>query len=506
MHINDFPYEILAGILEETTRLNERDGVSYTFGLSQAPLPLQKTKLQKYLKGPIPPDMLKWDATAAIRQVCRAWHEWSLDYSLKDVYLRRWRGSERWAELSRCRRSYDIYELIDNPSGLAVYRDPFSSVLRTAELLSQYPSVGSKISRLWFNGFYVTETDREIFTVLRSCPNLVSVSVPWTVLRHGSSEDWTYLLNSTRGHGTPLQSLELLAVDLPEVQAKDPANRVDLRPLDHRRVDFSKLRRLKVFGNTTFMPVCDQDLQAIARTATSLEELHITGLSTVSIEGVMALVKASQKTLKVLEHSPRSDDGFYHPHPGTLPSTEHLCDVLTACPKLKDLSISVPSMCPDLFSNDSVRWEGECQVRAARLCDKATTSSHATKKNGHEKGDLLVLQETLARARTLIRNRRLMRAELDIELFFLDCIFEPRLQAVHGDVSLAEISSNAQWPAFKASSSKGPYGATGLYGKDEGPWDVVSEEMLWDMAIPAISGLAPRGISNTNIFSLMYDD
>jgi len=54
MHINDFPYEILSNILEETARLNEEDGVTFTFGLTQAPLPLQKTPLQKYVRGLCP--------------------------------------------------------------------------------------------------------------------------------------------------------------------------------------------------------------------------------------------------------------------------------------------------------------------------------------------------------------------------------------------------------------------------------------------------------------------
>jgi hypothetical protein len=94
MHITDIPNEILAQILEETAAANARDGPSFTFGLSQAPLPLQKAGLQRYIRGPVPPEMLKWDATSAIRSVCRQWHEWALDYSIKDVYVRRWKGGE----------------------------------------------------------------------------------------------------------------------------------------------------------------------------------------------------------------------------------------------------------------------------------------------------------------------------------------------------------------------------------------------------------------------------
>jgi hypothetical protein len=94
MQINDLPYEVLCKILEEVTQAHIRDGPTYTFGLSQAPLPLQKAKLQRYVRGPVPPELLKWDATSMIRSVCWKWHEWALGHSLKDVYIRRWKGGE----------------------------------------------------------------------------------------------------------------------------------------------------------------------------------------------------------------------------------------------------------------------------------------------------------------------------------------------------------------------------------------------------------------------------
>jgi len=94
MHINDFPYEVLSQILDEVTKANVRDGPTYTFGLQQAPLPLERAKLQRYVRGPVPPELLKWDATATLRSVCWKWHEWSLEHSIKDVYIRRWKGGE----------------------------------------------------------------------------------------------------------------------------------------------------------------------------------------------------------------------------------------------------------------------------------------------------------------------------------------------------------------------------------------------------------------------------
>lgn len=94
MHIKDFPYEVLSRILEIVTKAQMRDGPTYTCGLSQAPLPFQKATLQRYVRGPIPPELLKCDATSLIRSVCWKWHEWAMEHSLKDVYIRRWNGAE----------------------------------------------------------------------------------------------------------------------------------------------------------------------------------------------------------------------------------------------------------------------------------------------------------------------------------------------------------------------------------------------------------------------------
>jgi hypothetical protein len=94
MNINDFPYEVLSKILDEVTHAHIRDGPTFTFGLSQAPMPIQRASLQRYVRGPVPPELLKWDATSMIRSVCWKWHEWALEHAIKDVYVRRWKGGE----------------------------------------------------------------------------------------------------------------------------------------------------------------------------------------------------------------------------------------------------------------------------------------------------------------------------------------------------------------------------------------------------------------------------
>jgi hypothetical protein len=363
-----------------------------------------------------------------------------------------------------------LYELIDRPTGTAVYRDPFQSLKHTVRFFDQYPAVAAQIKRMWFHGFYTTETDRLIFESLKNCTNLVSVSLPWTTLRHMDAKAWRILLV---GSGKPLESLEILCVDPTTQQATDEENRVDLQPL--QSVNFGQLRRLKFFGDTTFMPVTDRDLHAISRTATQLEEFHLSCISTVTIEGVVAIVKASRNTLRVLEHSPRSQDGFWHPHPGSPTDSEHLCELFRSCPKLDTLSISLPSMCSDLFSNEDVKFAGDLQVRALHLC------GHEHGRSTHEATE--ALQKLLRQARTLIRRRAesIVPKELYIELFFADCIFEPSFNSVHGDFSLAQLSSDGAWPETLSSSGKGPYGSTGLYEKEEeGPFQRIEEDEFLD--------------------------
>lgn len=355
--------------------------------------------------------------------------------------------------------------MIDKPTGTAVYRDPFASLRQTVKTFNECPGVAAKIRRMWFHGFYTAQTDRLVFESLRNCTNLTSVSLPWTTLRHLDASAWRTLL---LGSGRPLESLELLATDVTSQQATEPENQVDLNPL--QSVNFGMLRRLKIFGDTTFMPITDRDLLAIARTATQLEEFYMTCISTITIDGVVAIVKAARSTLRVLEHSPRSQDGFWHPHPGSPSEEEHLCELFRSCPKLETLSISLPSVCADLFSDPNAKFHGDLQVRALHLC-------------GHEDGRST--QEAANDLETLLRDARrfisrkaasVVPKELYVELFFADCIFEPSLKLVHGDFSLANLATDGTWPGALASSGKGPYGSTGLYEKEEeGPFQSMNE-------------------------------
>ena len=191
--------------------------------------------------------------------------------------------------------------MIDKPSGVAVRREPSTDLDQTERVVTTYPNFAAKVRRFWFDGFYSADTDRRIFAALCKCPNLISATIPWTTIRHISAKDWSALLNgysnsaasegaigseSDESHDRQrLTMLEFKAVDLASSQVELSANRVDLSPLLDPIVDFGGLKRLKLFGNTTFLPINDQDLKAIAKTAINLEELHITALSTVTIEG-----------------------------------------------------------------------------------------------------------------------------------------------------------------------------------------------------------------------------
>ena len=91
----NLPYEIFSAILEEAAVLNIDESAQYTYGLSQAPEPPQDVRMQRVVRGRMPPDTLNWNAVDSIRQVNQQCHQWASEYALKTVYITRWRGSER---------------------------------------------------------------------------------------------------------------------------------------------------------------------------------------------------------------------------------------------------------------------------------------------------------------------------------------------------------------------------------------------------------------------------
>ena len=462
LSIEDLPFEILCTILEEAARDNLHQLPSFTYGLSHAAELGLSTRLQRVVRGQTTPDVLAWQAIEGLRKVSRRWHDWAIQYAFRSLYISRWRGSERWLQ------SRSLDSLTAEPSSIAVYRDPYLSLRKTAELFASHHTLAVSVRRLWFNGYYTQETNALIFDILRHCSHVSHLTLPWTTLRYGSKEDWSRLLGRGTLDRQPL-SLEFLAVDLGEKKIYDLRNQVDHHPLDAVSVDFGKLERLKVFGNANFKPITDNDLFAIARTAKNLREVHITGTCTTTILGVMALVEASRRTLQVLEYSPLAGDGFEHPKASDTQKCGHLCTELLQCPRLQSLSVSLPSVCEHLFQNASVDWRGEVQIRAESLCDYARGEINIR----HRFWRILDLARSLMAAR---KSQHEEEADLDIQLFVNYWIFEPKRSLVHGNIEIGQALSEHTWPDSSSISSKGPYGQTGLYGKDERPYSCISEE------------------------------
>jgi hypothetical protein len=358
------------------------------------------------------------------------------------------------------------------PSGITVYRDSYISLKKTLALFRDFPHLALYVRRLWFNGCYVAETSRYIFDIIKHCQNLQSVTLPWTTVRHGDVSDWLAVLGEGNGRG--LHNLEFLSNDLKTSQTLSPPTQVDHEALGDSKLDFSGLTRLKVFGNTTFKPICDADLAVMARTATNLEEVHVTGTDAVTIDGILSLLLASSATIRVLEYSPRSAGGFEHPAPSQseVLADYHICSLLAKCPHLDDLTISLPSICPDFFATDGPVYSGDLQVRIAGICTHDVQEVVTDMR--HER-NRIALQDTLHQARALIETRDQCGDDLDIEILTSNYIFEPRQSMVHGNFQLAELATEGHWPGVQLPSGKGPYGQSGLYGKEEAPYTCISE-------------------------------
>ncbi|KAL8672493.1 MAG: hypothetical protein Q9168_003031 [Polycauliona sp. 1 TL-2023] len=452
------PYELLSSILEEAASSNAREIQHYTYGVDTTST---KGKVQRTLRGRVANDSLRWISTDAIRQVNGQWHDWACQYALRDLYIRRWRGSERWTE------SRKLHSIQACPSKDVYYRDPYCSLRKTVDLFTTHPALASSVRRIFFDGFYGIETTGMIFQILKQCDQLDSVALPWITLRYGSHVDWSHLIRR-RENGTSLGSLELLAVDLKQSQIKDHARQVDRHPLNSHEVNFGHLRRIKLSGSSNLMPINDDDLVAISRTA-QLQEVHITGTTSITTKGLFALSRASEATLRVLEHSPLSDDGFEHPNASSTGDGSHLCKETIRCPHLRDLAISVPTICTDLFSDPSVEWTGDVKIRAAGVCGHPSSF-------GQSSVSRQAFFDVLSQARSLIQAQQRRQIDLNIEIHIDHFIFEPSKQLVHADLSVGEILSAGSWPVMAAPSSKGPYGQTGQYGKDERAYQCIYEQ------------------------------
>lgn len=280
-----------------------------------------------------------------------------------------------------------------------MYQDPYSSLRKTVALFSHAGGSGSglaaSVRRIWLDGYYNAETTGLIFALLAQLPGLEYVTVPWMAVRHGSAEQWSRLLGGGGGNHNRLASLEFLAVTLKAAQMCEPEDRRPsiIPPLASPAVDLSRLARLKISGGTNHRGLTDVDLAHMARTATHLREIHITGTAGLSEQGVMALVHASQDSLRVLEYTPIQQP----PSPPPPRPHVHACVQIQRCRQLRDLTITLLAVCADVFD---AHWTGEIEIRTAALCPSNTSTPASW-------------QHTLQRARNSAQSH-----PLSLEIYF----------------------------------------------------------------------------------------
>ena len=363
-------------------------------------------------------------------------------------------------------QSRSLRALQGAPSGMAVYRDPYHSLRHILELFNNNPAVATCVRRIWFHGYYTAETVTMIFSILYFCAKVRYVTLPWTALRYGSADSWSRLLrHNSEGEG--IASLELLAGDLKKAQFENVDSQIDLRPLESFKVNFSSLRRLKVKGQSNHLPVTDTDLIAISRTAKNLRELHITDTSTITPNGLSSLLESSQNTLEVLEHCPALTTSRDPPPSGKSLHDQQICSRILACPRLRDISVTLPSICPALFTNTNVKWAGEMQLRASTICGdlpRALKTSSVARE---------ALFRTLDAARELMLLREQVGVDLAVEIAIREWIFEPKAVMVHGDFALGRVIADGLWPVCEEKSGKGGYGLS--EGRKEGDWTAINE-------------------------------
>ncbi|KAL9586306.1 MAG: hypothetical protein Q9212_000974, partial [Teloschistes hypoglaucus] len=332
------------------------------------------------------------------------------------------------------------------PSKDVVYRDPYLLLRKTGDLFGKYPTLATSVRRIFFDGYYSTETSGMIINILQYCNRLIIVSLPWTMLRYGSEDDWSRILNP-RDNGTVLSSLELLAVDLKKVQLSEPARQKDDKTLDSAKVNLGHLRRLKISGSSNLSPVTDNDLVAMSRTA-RLVDLHITNTTCLTSQGLLALVRASKDTLRVLEHAPLVDPGFKEPELSANYWGNHMCDEIMQCPQLRSLAICLPTICSDLFRGTSNYWMGDVHVKAAGICKQAAGSLETPV------DAQLAIFEILHSVRRFIQTQQAKSIELNILISLGQFIFEPSKNLVHPNFLMGSIDSAGSWPSIQYSANK----------------------------------------------------
>lgn len=242
---------------------------------------------------------------------------------------------------------------------------------------------------------------------------------------------------------------------------RDSASWHDSGALASGLLDFSHIRRIKIFGDSNLLPLSDEDMIHIAQTATNLREILIANTSTISSCGVAALVKASQHSLRLLDYAPTKTAIVAPPQEGD----EHLCELFASCPELSDLAVTVPTICEKLFSNPAVKWAETVRIRTHRVT-----------------GGWSEFQGVLEAARRLVEAKE--EGKLAVEIAVGPWLFDVRNWEVHGNFRRAErvVEEMGGRVAGLGKSVKGPWGWTGIHGGEEkGEWGVVGEGVFGEL-------------------------
>ena len=414
-HFQALPLEVMDLILSMATRANQEEGVRYTYGLSreQTMSSCTMSKVDKYVRGPIPEASARWDASRSIRQVCSSWGAWATRHNFSRLREHCLPQAERWADLPVCRAKYSLYEMIDRPRGACISRNPQRGLERTSELLAKFPQVATNVRRLSFDGYIAAETNSLILSIIDSCQNLVALTIPHVVLARCTTEQWIGLLGLASQANEPLRALEINIICSTYRPGSLECDDVQI-PSDER-VTFKHITRLKIFetsGRRSGPIIQDHDLSKISETATNLQSLQLSGSSSTSATAAIALAQASQETLEIFRHRPQSKPV------GSMcrENTSHGCEQIATLSRLRDLDVSLPTICHVLFARSRARWAGLCLIRFEGFCSPLHECSNS------DLGE--PLKETLAAARCLMSERSRCRVELRVELSWDVYVFD----------------------------------------------------------------------------------
>lgn len=149
-------------------------------------------------------------------------------------------------------------------------------------------------------------------------------------------------------------------------------------------------------------------------------------------------MKSSRSTLRIIEFRPHFDDGYDSRAIEPTCHGTHLCEFLATLPLLETISLSIPFVCTQLFTNESVSWAGDCQFRAASLCRHEGNDGAQTPRAR--------LRALLDNARSLIaaRAHSSLPSRLSVQLSLGGYIFEPGFSLVHGRLR-SRSAQGFQW-------------------------------------------------------------